>query len=370
MSGEKTEKPTPKKVKESRKEGQIARTPELGSWAAMLLVAMLLNLLVKHAMSSMRELMVRGTSLADGPSTVEALDLLHDGAVMALSISVLLGSGVLLIAVLGAAGQGGLHLATKVLKPKWSRLNPIQGAKRLFGPQALWEGAKVLVRSAVVAFLVWRTIQSLMPLLGGMVPVSVVLEVVSTQASALIRDVALAGLLMAAGDYAMKRRQTLKQTRMTKQEVKTEHKQSEGDPLVKSAIRGRQLAAARNRMMADVPLADVLLVNPTHVAVALRYDPERGAPRVLALGAGSIAAKIREKAIEARVPLVQDVPLARALYSSCTVGQEIPAELYGAVAQVLAFVISRRAQGTDGGQHRTPRAGGDLPKVPRARRRR
>jgi flagellar biosynthetic protein FlhB len=124
-------------------------------------------------------------------------------------------------------------------------------------------------------------------------------------------------------------------------------------------------------MMADVPDADVVLVNPTHVAVALRYDPERGAPRVVARGAGVIAAAIREKATEARVPLVRDVPLARALYTSTTVGQEIPPELYAAVAQVLAFVISRRNRGQRGGEQRTTRTSvDDLPAVLAAGRRR
>ena len=131
--------------------------------------------------------------------------------------------------------------------------------------------------------------------------------------------------------------------------------------MLKGAIRSRQLAAARNRMMADVPTADVVLVNPTHVAVALRYDPERGAPRVVARGAGVIATAIREKADEAEVPLVRDVPLARALYTSTTVGQEIPAELFAAVAQVLAFVISRRTRGQRGGEHGTPASASPLP---------
>lgn len=370
MSEEKTEKPTPKKIKESRKEGQIARTPELGAWAAMLAIGIMLHTLVGRGTDSLRELMIRSATLAKEPTTDRALELFHDGAITALLISVVLGAGVLFVAVIAAASQGGIHLASKVPKPKLSRLNPIQGAKRLFGPQALWEGAKVLIKASVVALLVWRTIQGLIPLLGGMVPMSTVIEVVAAQSTALIRDVSIAGLLMAAADYAMKRRQTGKQTRMTKNEVKQEHKQSDGDPQLKSAIRSRQLAISRNRMMADVQMADVLLVNPTHVAVALRYDPDKGAPRVLAVGAGAIATKIRQRATEARVPLVEDIPLARALYYSCKVGQEIPAELYSAVAQVLAFVISRRSHGINGGQHRSPRGEAELPDVPRAGRRR
>ena len=123
-------------------------------------------------------------------------------------------------------------------------------------------------------------------------------------------------------------------------------------------------------MMAEIATADVVLVNPTHVAVALRYEPERGAPRVVARGPGAIAAKIRERAAEERVPLVRDVPLARSLYSSTQVGQAIPNELFAAVASVLAFVISRRAMGQHGGQHRSPRRESDLPDVPAIGRRR
>jgi flagellar biosynthesis protein FlhB len=159
---------------------------------------------------------------------------------------------------------------------------------------------------------------------------------------------------MAAADMIVVRRRTNKQLRMSKQEVKDEHKRSEGDPQVKGQIRARQLAMSRNRMMADLPTADVIVVNPTHVAVALRYDPEKGAPRLVAKGAGAIAAKIREAGTEHRIPLVQDVPLARAMYKGCEIGQEIPPQFYAAVAKVLAFVMSLKARGSASGLHRPP----------------
>jgi flagellar biosynthetic protein FlhB len=213
-------------------------------------------------------------------------------------------------------------------------------------------------------------VSALMPLLGGLVPIAAVLEVVRDQVLSLVRSVAVAGLVMAVFDYAMVRKRMGKQTRMSKHEVKQESKQTEGDPLLKGAMRSRQLAASRNRMMADVPTADVVLVNPTHIAVALTYDPEKGAPRVVARGAGVVAQRIREQAAEHGVPLVRDVPLARALHRSTVVGQEIPAELYAAVAQVLAFVISRRTVGARGGEHLSPREQRDLPAVPVAGRRR
>lgn len=366
---EKTEKPTPKKVKENRKEGKVPRTQELGSWGALLVVALLLSWLVGNGTDRIRELMLRSLALVEDPDPAKVLALLREGTVTGLLIALALGFGVMVISVAGGAAQGGIFFATKSLKPKWSKLNPIQGAKRIFGAQAWWEGAKLLLKSSVVGLLVWRAVQELMPLLGGLVPVHVALDMAAATATGLMRDVAVAGLVAAAADYAFQRRKMGKQTRMTKKEIRDEHKMTEGDPLVKSAIRSRQLAAARNRMMADVPQADVVLVNPVHVAVALRYESSRGTPRVVAKGAGAVAARIRAVADESRVPMVEDVPLARALHASCEVGQEIPPELYHAVAQVLAFVLSRKAKGVAAGRHRSPRTDASLPAVdPRERR--
>jgi flagellar biosynthetic protein FlhB len=370
MGEEKTEKPTAKKKKESKKEGQVPRTQELGGWAGLLVVGMAMPALMGRELERLRELMIEAFTMPDGASVESAMELLREGGQHVLYTLVLLGTGIMVVGTAGALAQGGFYLATKSMKPKLSKLDPIKGAKRIFGPQALWEGAKMLLKSSVLGIFLYGAMKTMMPLIGGLVPIPVVISMVSDTALSLIRNVAVAGLVMAAADYAMQRRKVGKQTRMTKHEVKQEYKNSEGDPLVKSAIRSRQLAAARNRMFQDIPEADVLLVNPTHVAIALRYDAERGAPRVVARGAGEIARKIREKAAESNVPLVRDVPLARALYSSTQVGQEIPQELYAAVAQVLAFVITRRTQGQAGGEHRSPRTEADLPAVPAAGRRR
>lgn len=370
MTGEKTEKATPKRRKEARKEGQVARTQEIGSWAALLLATLALPAMVRHEMEALAALFEDALTSLQEPTVAEAMRLLGEGATHAFLSLVVLGSAVMVVGVAAALAQGGFYLATKAVKPSAKKLNPISGAKRLFGPQALWEGAKTLVKSAAVALLFWLTLRSMLPVIGSHAAPDVLLQHTGSHAVGLARNIAIAGLVMALLDYAWQRRRVSKQTKMSKEDVKQEHRQSEGDPLVKSAIRARQLAAARNRMMADVPQADVVLVNPTHVAVALRYDPAGGAPTVVARGAGVIAAKIRELATEARVPLVRDVPLARALYASTEVGQEIPAELFAAVAHVLAFVISRRNQGQRGGEHRSPRPETDLPSAPRHARRR
>lgn len=369
MNEDKTEKPTPKRRKEARKEGQVARTQELGAWSALLLVSLVVPLLLRHELSSLSALLERCLTAAEGADVPMALELLGEAGGHMLLTLVVLGSCVLVVGVAGALAQGGFFVATKTVTPDLKKLDPIKGFKRIFGPQAWWEGAKMLLKCSVVAGLVWLGVDAMLPLLGGFVPIGVVLDIVGGEALTMLRNVAVAGLVMAVLDYAVQRRRIGKQTRMTKDEVKREHKQTEGDPLVKSAIRSRQLAASRNRMMADVPTADVVLVNPTHVAVALRYDETSPAPRVVARGAGVVARRIRETALENGVPLVRDVPLARALYGATDVGREIPAELFAAVAQVLAFVISRRSRGQRGGEHRSPRATVDLPEVTRGRRR-
>lgn len=369
MSGEKTEKPTAKKKKESRKEGQVPRTPEFGGWAAVLIFAMCIQPLVGGEFQELGRLLQKALRMAEDPDISAAMDLAREALVHGLMVLLILGSGVLLVGVAAALSQGGFYLATKSMKPKLSKLDPIKGAKRIFGPQAIWQGLKVLVKAAVVAIFVTGAIRAMTPLLGGLMPTSLVLQEVSGTVTGMLRNVAMAGLLMAGVDYAFQRRRVGKQVRMSKHDVKQEHKQSEGDPQVRSAIRSLQLAASRSRMLADVPMADVVLVNPTHVAVALKYDPDAGAPTVVARGAGVIAANIRQAAYEAEVPLVRDVPLARALHSSCVVGQQIPAELFAAVAQVLAFVISRRQAGTVAREHDTPRDRGPLPDVPRRRTR-
>jgi flagellar biosynthetic protein FlhB len=370
VAEEKTEAPTAKKKKDSRKEGQVPRTQELGAWASLMVFGLLLDLAGRRELRALQALMTDSLRLVRNPEPEKALDLVGRGLTHVMLVIVVLGSVVMVIGVASALAQGGFYLATKSVRPKLSKLNPIHGAKKIFGPQSLWEAVKILVKSGVVALICFSAIKAIMPLIGGFVPASVTLQLGHDRIGSLLRTVALAGLVMALADYAFQRRRVGKQTRMTKHEIKQESKQTEGDPLIKSAIRSRQLAAARNRMMADIPLADVVLVNPTHVAVALKYDPAAGAPKVVARGAGAVAAKIRAKADEAGVPLVRDVPLARALYGSCKVGQEIPIELFAAVAQVLAFVIGRRTQGQRGGSHATPRASSEVPDVARVRRRR
>jgi flagellar biosynthetic protein FlhB len=194
-----------------------------------------------------------------------------------------------------------------------------------------------------------------------------ILKNVAGSVQTLVRNAAAVGLVLAATDYIVQRRRMSGQLRMTRQEVKEEFRQSEGDPRVKNVLRSRQLSISRNRMIASVALADVVIVNPTHYAIALAYDPSRGAPEVVARGAGVLAAKVREEAELHHVPIVEDPPLTRTLFRCCQVGDLVPVELYEAVAHVLAFVMGLRRNAI-AGVRRAPRRG-PLPEVPSGRRR-
>jgi flagellar biosynthetic protein FlhB len=212
---------------------------------------------------------------------------------------------------------------------------------------------KALLKTTTLGVVVYLSVRKLIPTVmgSGSMPVSSLVDLCVSSTLTLLRYAAAAGLVMAFADYAVVRKRNNKHLKMTKQEVKDEMKGSEGDPHVKGHRRSKAMQMSRNRMMAEIATADVVVVNPTHVAVALRYDPARGAPRVVAKGADNVATKIRELAEKHRVPMVSDVPLARTLYASCDLDQEVPADLYKAVATVLAFIMTLKRRGSVTGVH-------------------
>ncbi len=370
--GEKTEKPTPKRLKEARKEGQIPRTQELGTWAGVAVASFLLPMLAGNAMDEVGRLFVQVGSVI-GDAQVERVGPLLRQALWAFLATVLpVGLALMLVGVTASAAQGGVALATKGMKPTLKKLNPLPGMKRMFGTHGLWEASKAVIKTVALGVVVVVTSDRAQALVSasGRLPLSAVTATVAESAVLMFRVVAVTGLVIAVADYAVVRVQTMNKLKMSKYEIEREHKNSEGDPHVKGQRRSMQLAMSRNRMMAEVADADVLLVNPTHVAVALRYEPERGAPRVVAKGADELAARLRERAAEARVPMVQDVPLARALHASCELGQEVPPQLFTAVARVLAFVMQLGSRGVRGGFHRPGFEAPDVTGLPRAGRRR
>ncbi len=352
----KTEKATPKKVADARKQGQVAKSQEVAAWTSMLAISMLVPWTMSRGARTFRGLLGQLPELISDPELSRAIAFLggslRAGVLLVLPLSVAL----MLVGVGAGAAQVGLKPTPKALKPKFSRLNPLTGLKRLFGAQTAWASIKELLKLAILAGVAWRSLSGAVEALlsAGTLPIMTVVATTWAAAAGLLRNAAFIGLLLAAADFAVQKQQLGKQLRMSKQEIKDENKQADGDPQLKGAIRQRQFALSRNRMMADIATADVVLVNPTHVAVALRYRPDRGAPQVVAKGAGAVAARIRERAGQERIPLVRDVPLARAVYAACEIGESVPAELYGAVAQVLAFVFGLRARGSAAGTHTVP----------------
>jgi flagellar biosynthetic protein FlhB len=351
--GEKTEKATPKRVKKARRDGQIGNTPEVGTWLGMLAASFVLPHLATAVMQMGRTALVRAAAVIREPDVGQAMSAASDTAMAAIKAVVPLAVLIALISVASVAAQGGLWFTPKLLKPKFNRLNPLSGLKRMFGPHGWWALVKALLKTTALGVVVYLSVRRLVPTVmgSGSLQLSTLVHICTSTSLNVLRYASGAGLLMAMADFAVVRRRNNKSLKMTKQEIKEEFKSTEGDPHVRGARRSRQLAMARNRMMADVPSADVVIVNPTHVAVALRYDPARGAPRVVAKGADHVAARIRELAERSRVPMVSDVPLARTLYKACDVGQEIPADLYRAVATVLAFVMTLKRRGSAAGTH-------------------
>ncbi|MDO8106104.1 EscU/YscU/HrcU family type III secretion system export apparatus switch protein [Isoptericola sp. b441] len=353
---ERTEKATPKRMKELRRDGALQKSQDLSAWLGVGVGALVLPMVASSASSAGRRQLETVRDVIANPDVGSATKALSDGLGSIISTLAPLLGAVVLAAVVASAAQGGVHVSGKRLKPKFEQFNIAKGAKRVFGMQSLWQGAKAALKTAAIGAVLWSVVQGMVPLMlgSGTHSLSSVLTAASGGVSGLVRTAVLAGLVLAAFDVFVIAKRNRKKTRMSKKEIKDEQKQSDGDPLVKGQIRSRQLAMSRNRMIASVADADVVLVNPTHVAVALRYQPGSGAPKVVAKGAGHVAARIRKEAADKRVPMVEDVPLARALHAACEIGHEIPAHLYVAVARVLAFVMALRRRGSAQGIHRAP----------------
>jgi flagellar biosynthetic protein FlhB len=246
----------------------------------------------------------------------------------------------LLVGVLVNVAQVRPKLNMQALKPDPKRLNPAAGLKRLFGPASAFEASKGLLKVGVLGAIAAITVIPRLKELAssvGMAPADFVSTVAHTVYD-VAKRLAVAYLVIAIGDYFFQRYRHEKSLKMSKEDIKEEAKSQNLPPEVKGAIRRRQLQAARARMMAAVPQADVVVTNPTHFAVALAYDGAKAAPEVVAKGPDLVAAQIRRIAKEAGVPIVEDPPLARALHASVEVGQQIPEEFFQAVAQLLAFV--------------------------------
>jgi flagellar biosynthetic protein FlhB len=345
MAGEdRTEKATPKHREKARKQGQIARSSDLNGALVLIAGIVTITALGPHIANSIGEYMRAMLAEIAHPHSVTSaagLNGLMKAALTTLALTVGPVAGACVVAaILGGVAQVGFRPRPQALKFDPHRISPLSGAKNIFGPNMLFETGKATTKVLIVGAVAAMSLLPDMTGLASKVGISPLAlgGLAGGSALGVAERAAFAYALIGLIDYAWQRRRNERAMRMTKQEVKEEVRQHNISAELKGAQRRRQMQAARARMMAAVPSADVVVTNPTHYAVALRYDGSRPAPEVVAKGKDLIAAQIRKVAQEHGVPIVPDPPLARALHSSVEIGQVVPAELYIAVARVLAFV--------------------------------
>ncbi|WP_338556485.1 flagellar biosynthesis protein FlhB [Erwinia sp. E_sp_B04_7] len=365
---EKTESATPHRLEKAREEGQIPRSRELTS------VLMLVTGLSILWMSGGTMAQKVGALLADGlkfnhsvvSDTSQMFHLMSNLVVQGVFALLPMMAGLVLVAIAAPMLLGGLVISGKAIKFDLGKMNPLKGLKRLFSAQSAAELVKAVLKAILVGCVTWVYISHNWPNMLRLIS-----ESPYTALASALNMIAMCSVLIVLGlspmvgfDVFWQLYSYFKNLRMTRQDIRDEHKQQEGDPHVKGRIRQQMRAAARRRMMADVPKADVIVTNPTHYSVALQYDERKmSAPKVVAKGAGEIALRIRELGKEHRIPVLEAPPLARALYRHSEIGQHIPGTLYAAVAEVLAWVWQLRRWKLEGGL--APKRPDNLP-VPEA----
>ncbi|MBI5164680.1 MAG: flagellar biosynthesis protein FlhB [Magnetospirillum sp.] len=349
-SDDKTEEPTSKRLEQAREKGDVPQSTEVRSWASLAAGLIIIGML---APKLGRDIKAAVLPLIDHPHafTVDADSL--PPLLFDLSIKVLIALAwplltVIVVTVVAMVAQtGGLMWVPTKLTPDFNRLNPLAGLKRQFSVNQLIELGKQLLKLAVVGglmlWMVWPRFPEYQELASLDLPG--ILAYLSDQVYSLVLLVVVLVTILTVGDFLLQRWRFMEKMRMSKQEVRDEHKQQEGDPMVKGRLRSLRVKRARQRMMSAVPAADVVVTNPTHFAVALKYDMETmAAPVLVAKGADLIAKRIREIAEENEVPVVENPPLARALFATVELDQEVPQEHYKAVAEVIGYVMRLKGQ--------------------------
>ncbi len=343
---EKTEQPTGKKLSDARDKGQVAKSTEISSFAVfssgMIILYVARNLLGDNLSYLATTIF---SSLNELQLNISVLQLYMAKAILYffLTLSPFL-VGLMLVGLAANISQVGFKISPKAFKPKFNKFNVIKGIKNIFfSSRSYVELLKTLVKLVLVGgftYLIMDDLVSESILLVDYTVVEILANMIDG-AYSLIWKVALLYALIAASDFIFQRYKFNKDMMMTKQEVKEENKQTEGDPLIKGKIKSLQFEAAKRRMMQDIPEADVVITNPTHYAVAIKYDPvKNSAPTVVAKGVDTLAQKIKKVAVEHNVPLHEDRELARALYKLCEVGDTIPEKLFHAVAKILAYIYN------------------------------
>lgn len=349
----KTEKATPKKRKDQRKKGNVFKSNDVNAVASLFVIFMVLKIYLPTTISYLKLMIIRSIETINDFQSVgphECVKLITEGFIyfaICCAPIVIIGG---LINILTTGAQTKFLVASELIKFKLNKLNPIEGFKRMFSLKSIFELLKASVKIAIIGIVVYQSFKGLVPAFPKYMDMSIARACVLALKDVfnIVIRVAAVFLFVAAADYGYAWWEYEKKMRMGKQELKEEFKQTEGDPQVKGKIREKQRAAAMNRMMQQVPQADVVIRNPTHVAVALKYEPERGdAPIVVAKGIDNIALKIVEIAEENGVYTTENVALARAIYKSVDIDMPIPSEFYVAVAEILAFVYKLKNKKID-----------------------
>ncbi len=351
---ERTEPATPRRIEKAREEGQVARSQELTTFSLLMVAAAGIAFIGANVVDKLLNIMKAGMQLERELAFQPDLML---NRFYELSIEGLIAIAPLLlplavVAFFAPMMLSGWMMSTKALMPRFDRINPVNGFGRIFSVHSLVELVKALAKTAVIGgvatLIIWQKKEEVMALMT--VPVDAGISRTGDYLATSFLLIIGAMVLVVAIDVPFQIWQHAKQLRMTKEEIRKEHKEDEGDPYVKAKIRGLQREAARRRMMAEIPKADVIVTNPTHYAVALKYKSDSmRAPTVVAKGVHLLAARIRELGEEHRVPILEAPPLARALYFHTELESEIPEKLYAAVAEVLAYVFQLRRYNEYGG---------------------
>lgn len=342
-ASDKTEKATPKRQEETRAKGQVAKSADLNGAVVLLAAVLALGAFGPQMFDDLGRYMRHTLALVANPDAVSGPGLgliLRDSGMVVVKAVAPIAGACLIAGLLANVAQVRLKITPKALKPDPKRLDPLKGAKNIFGINAVFESGKaitkVLLMGAVVGAAILPEIPQLAALVG-MHPADLV-DYVAGDIMQVAQRAAAAYIVIAAADFVYQRHRFDKQQRMDVSEVRREQKEQNVPPEVRAMLRRRAMQAGRARMMAAVPTADVVVTNPTHYAVALRYESGMASPEVVAKGQDLIALQIRRLAAEHRVPIVPNPPLARSLHACVEVGRQIPEELFAAVAHVLAFV--------------------------------
>ena len=341
FDGEKTEEPTPKKREDARKKGTVAKSQELNTAFVLLIGFLIVRILWEYIYGNIAEYTIYLYSHLSQSTSTEGISELFIGIMILLAKTVLpIMFAILIVGLAINVFQVGLMLSTERLEPKLDNLNPINGFGRIFSKRSLVELIKSIFKIVVIGFFLYLYLKDQIPLLPQFIffdlahSLATAADIIFTMAFQVVAVI----MVMAVADYAYQCWQTTQDLKMSKQEVKDEYKQMEGDPQIKGKIKQKQRQMAMQRMMQEVPKADVIVTNPTHLAVALSYKKGMIAPTVVAKGQDLVAERIKQIAREHRILIVENKPVARALYEAVEVGDMVPAELYQAVAEILAYV--------------------------------